>query len=77
MFTEEMLIDVIRKISGQEEIRLHTEFVDLNMDSVGILESLIELELLLDIDVLDEELVFNDLKTVKDIYDFVSKMVKE
>ncbi|MBU8772063.1 phosphopantetheine-binding protein [Cytobacillus oceanisediminis] len=73
---EEMIIDTVKKISGIENISMETQFSSLEMDSVSVLEALIELEIMLNIDVLDEDLEFNNLVIVRDLYDYIAKIIE-
>ncbi|GEM_PF-7094746 len=75
MIQEIEIIDMIQSISGNTPVKMEKSFVELGMDSTGILEILIEIEVKYNLDVLTNELSIDDLQTVKDLYDFVLRLM--
>lgn len=75
MIREIEIINMIQSISGINPVKMETSFVELGMDSTGVLELLIEIEVKYNLDVLTNELSIDDLQTVKDLYDFVLRLM--
>ncbi|SIA43721.1 Phosphopantetheine attachment site [Mycobacteroides abscessus subsp. abscessus] len=74
MFKPEDLIKIVQDLSGCENVDLDTTFAELGLDSTSIVEILIEIELILDKDVLDADLDFDYLVSVKDVYDYANRL---
>lgn len=74
MFKPEELIKIVQDLSGCENVDLDTTFAELGLDSTSIVEILIEIELILDKDVLDADLDFDYLVSVKDVYDYANRL---
>lgn len=67
----EEFLNVVKTISGKDDVSLDSMFVDLDMDSTLVIESIIEIEILLNIDLLDAAMDLNDFKTVNDLWEYV------
>jgi acyl carrier protein len=75
MTLENMVINIVKQISGMETCTLNTEFIELDMDSTKIIEVLIELEIHFDRDMLDGELNLDTFVKVQDLYDYVFDII--
>ncbi|MFC5407336.1 phosphopantetheine-binding protein [Cohnella soli] len=75
MLTEKMMIDTVQKICGDKEATLETRFQELDMDSTNVIEILVELEIALNIDILDDSLNLDNFSTLKDAFDYISRIV--
>lgn len=74
MFKPETLIKIVQDLSGNENVDFDTTFAELGLDSTNIVEILIEIEMILDKDVLDADLNFDYLVSVKDVYDYANRL---
>ncbi|MFD2673322.1 phosphopantetheine-binding protein [Marinicrinis sediminis] len=76
MLEQTQLIDMIKQISGREEVKLEDTFEALEMDSTNIVELLIEMEMVLDIDILDANLNLYDMIRVADVEAYIQQITK-
>lgn len=66
---------IITKISKNKEITPETSLKDLGLDSLDMVEVLMEVEEELDIQFEEEEMV--NLKTVNDVYNAIERKIKK
>jgi acyl carrier protein len=74
MISKEQLLDVIRQVSGSEQVDLDSTFEALDMDSTNVVEALIELEMIMDVDILDANVNLYEMHKVSDVYNYVNKL---
>ena len=72
---KEEFIEVAKEIVESDKLELESSFKELGMDSTHIIELLIEYEIEYNIDILDDNLNLDDIKTLGDAYDYISKLV--
>ncbi|WP_217559657.1 phosphopantetheine-binding protein [Paenibacillus sp. GbtcB18] len=75
MLTGEAALEVIQKIGGLDSVAIDTNFLEKGIDSVKIVEILIEFEMMFNIDVLDDQLNLDELSTPKHIQDYVNGII--
>lgn len=75
MIRESEILEMIQKLIGVSKVGMETSFVELSMDSTGILELLIEIEVKYNVDVLTNDLSIDGFQTVKDLYDYVLRLM--
>ncbi|MVO98875.1 MULTISPECIES: phosphopantetheine-binding protein [Paenibacillus] len=63
MLTGEAALEVIGKIGGLDSVELDTHLLEQGIDSVKVVEILIEFEMMFNIDVLDDQLNLDELTT--------------
>ncbi|MBO8162738.1 MAG: acyl carrier protein [Brevibacillus sp.] len=74
---KETVIEIVKTVSGREDVHFETDLNELEMNSVKLIEMLIELEMTFDVDVLDEQLDLDELNRVCDVYDFMNRLLSE
>ncbi|RHW32550.1 phosphopantetheine-binding protein [Oceanobacillus profundus] len=72
---KEEFIEVAKEIVESDKLELESSFKELGMDSTHVIELLIEYEVEYNIDILDDNLNLDDIKTLGDAYDYISKLV--
>ncbi len=72
---KEKLDKIIAKISKNKDITPETSLKDLGLDSLDMVEVLMEVEEELDIQFEEDEMV--NLKTVNDVYNAVERKIKK
>ncbi|MCM3399737.1 phosphopantetheine-binding protein [Oceanobacillus profundus] len=72
---KEEFIEVAKEIVESDKLELESSFKELGMDSTHVIELLIEYEIEYNIDILDDNLNLDDIKTLGDAYDYISKLV--
>ncbi|MEC0248517.1 phosphopantetheine-binding protein [Paenibacillus chitinolyticus] len=75
MLTIEKVIELTSSVSGRGDVTADTVFEELGLDSSGVLELLIEFEILLDTDVLNEELNLYEFEKVSDMHRYLLRLV--
>ena len=71
---KEEFIEVAKEIVESDKLELESSFKELGMDSTHVIELLIEYEIEYNIDILDDNLNLDDIKTLGDAYDYISKL---
>ena len=71
---KEEFIEVAKEIVESDKLELESSFKELGMDSTHVIELLIEYEVEYNIDILDDNLNLDDIKTLGDAYDYISKL---
>lgn len=76
MDTNEKVIEILKELSGLDEIRLADSLQsDIGLDSLGMVTLLIELETAFEIELKESDMNPSDLKTVSDVAALVDKYV--
>ncbi|PZD96813.1 alanine-phosphoribitol ligase [Paenibacillus sambharensis] len=75
MLTETVFFDTVRQVCGRDDIGMSTAFTDLDIDSTQVIELLIEFEIVLNIDVLDDRLNLDEMRTFQDVYDYLAHLM--
>ncbi|MFS0836953.1 phosphopantetheine-binding protein [Paenibacillus sp. 1P03SA] len=75
MLTGEAALEVIQKIGGLDNVEMNTNFLEKGIDSVKVVEILIEFEMMFNIDVLDDQLNLDELSTPKRIQDYINGII--
>ncbi|MGX4583742.1 phosphopantetheine-binding protein [Paenibacillus chitinolyticus] len=75
MLTIEKVIELTSNVSGRGDVTADTVFEELGLDSSGVLELLIEFEILLDTDILNEELNLYEFEKVSDMHRYLLRLV--
>lgn len=68
MLSKERMVELTREISGIKDIAMETKFAAAGIDSVMLVELLVEFEFQADRDILSLELDLDLLETLDDVY---------
>ncbi|UFJ42417.1 phosphopantetheine-binding protein [Brevibacillus humidisoli] len=77
MSLQETVIEIVKNISGRDDVHFESDLLDLDMNSVKLIEMLIELEMTFDVDVLDEQLNLDELNRVCDVYEYMNRLLEQ
>ncbi|WP_214482986.1 phosphopantetheine-binding protein [Bacillus sp. SM2101] len=68
-------LNIVEGIIDKENVKFESTFEELDMDSTSVIELLIEFEMEYNIDILDDNLNLDDVNTLSDAYDYLSKLL--
>lgn len=77
MSLKESVMEIVKNISGRDDVQFDSNLLDLDMNSVKLIELLIELEITFDVDVLDEQLNLDELNRVSDVYEYMNRLLEQ
>ncbi|MGM1049394.1 MAG: phosphopantetheine-binding protein [Bacillota bacterium] len=64
------------QVSGLDHVEMSSTFMELEIESTQVVEMLIECEIILGIDLLEDELNLDDMRTLEDAFLYVTGIVQ-